>query len=400
MLAALRSLTDPTPCVLIFRAVKGNMRLHEFIRANIEGILTAWEQELNHGDSSGSPIRLGARRRLTREILLEIATGLQKAGTIHLDVSTRPANPEVAPSNHGGQRLATGYSLLELQTEYRVLRSVVVSEWMKVRHSWLQQEIADMAHFHAALDRALGESTNAYVAGLDRSRDIFVGVLGHDLRGPINAALLNIRLLARDSDLRDQSRAAALRIERSVRQMNELASELLEFVSIHFGRPRPLSLCDVSMSRICEEAIGDAQTLSPDRQFVAQLDDNTTGRWDAHRLRQAVYNLLRNAIDHGAVDAPIGIATRGDKDSVSVEVHSRGEPIPPGSLARIFDPFTQASSGEADMKIQGSIGLGLFIVRDVATMHDGSVSVTSTAEEGTTFRIEVPRNAKDATDVK
>ncbi|MGO4332168.1 sensor histidine kinase [Cupriavidus sp. 2TAF22] len=376
------------------------MRLHEFMRANIEAILTAWERELNDAGSSGSPIGAAARRDLTRKILLEIATRLEKAGAFRSDVPVQPASTEIVPSNHGGQRLATGYSLLELQSEYRVLRSVVVSEWMKVRHSWLQQEIADMAYFHAALDRALGESTNAYVAGLDRSRDIFVGVLGHDLRGPINTALLNIRLLEMDPDLREQSRAAVLRIGRSVRQMNELAAELLEFVSIHFDRYRPLSLSDVSMSRICEEAISDAQTLSPDRQLVARLDGNTIGRWDAHRLRQAVYNLLRNAMDHGAVDAPVGITTRGDKDTVSVEIHSQGHPIPPGSLARVFDPFTQASSGEADMKIQGSIGLGLFIVRDVATMHGGNVSVTSTAENGTTFRIEVPRSARDAAGVK
>lgn len=372
------------------------MRLPEFVRANIEAILTAWEKELNHGDSSGTPMELDARRDLTRKILLEIATELEKAGAVHFDVPGQLADTEVAPSNHGGQRLASGYSLLQLQTEYRILRSVVVSEWMKVRHSWLQQEIADMAHFHAALDRALGESTNAYVAGLDRSRDIFVGVLGHDLRGPVNTALLSIRLLEMDPQLSEQSRAAALRTERSVRQMHELAAELLEFVTSHFGRPRPLSLSDVSMSRICEEAIGDAQMLSPDRRFVARLDDNTMGCWDGHRLRQAVYNLLRNAVEHGAVDAPIGITTRGDKGSVSVEIHSQGDPIPPGSLARVFDPFAQASSGEADMKIQGSIGLGLFIVRDVARMHGGSVSVTSTSEDGTTFRIEVPRNAKDA----
>lgn len=371
------------------------MRLHEFMRANIEAILTIWEHEFNHGASTGSTMDFGPRRALTRKILLEIASELETGSAATFGTLLQPPHDEArSASNHGDQRLAIGYTLQQLQSEYRILRHVVVSEWIKVRRSWLIQEIMDMATFNAALDRALGASTSAYVAGLDRSRDLFVGVLGHDLRGPINAALMSIFLLGRDPNLNEQSRAALSRSERSVMQMNDLVSELLDFVSAHFGLHRQISFAEVSMTKICEEAIGDAQTIYPTRKFVATFAEDTAGRWDAHRVRQAVYNLLRNANEHGDAAAPVTITTHSDKDSVTVEVHNQGNPIPPLSLARVFDPFIQASSGEINMQPQGSIGLGLFIVRDVATMHDGRVSVDSTVKNGTVFSIKLPRNPK------
>lgn len=371
------------------------MRLHEFMRANIEAILAIWEQEFNHRTSTVNPMELGARRALTRKILLGIASEIETGSAVPFDsLLQAPIGGATSASNHGDQRLAIGYTLQQLQAEYRILRQVVTSEWMKVCRSWSMQEIVDMATFNAALDRALGASTSAYVAGLDRSRDLFIGVLGHDLRGPINAALMSIFIVGRDPALSEQSIAALSRSERSVRQMNDLVSELLDFVSGHFGLHRHLSVADISMTKICEEAISDAQIIYPHRQFVAKFGDDTLGRWDAHRIKQAVYNLLRNANEHGAAATPIVITTRGDEESVTVEVHNQGDPIPPLSLTRIFDPFTQASSGEANMHTKGSIGLGLFIVRDAAMLHDGHVSVDSTAEDGTVFRIELPRHPK------
>jgi signal transduction histidine kinase len=372
------------------------MRLHDFLRTRVDTLLSAWEHEFSRDDAAGHPMERRALRHLTKEIVLGIASELETGHAAQVSIVVQAAKVEATPaSSHGGQRLAIGYTLQQLLAEYHLLRQVVTREWVKVRDVWRAQEIVDMANFNAALDRALGLSTSAYVAGLDYSRDLFIGVLGHDLRGPINAALLNIHLIDHDPNLGVLARTALERTERSVNRMNDMVAELLDFTSGRFGLQRHLALSDVSLSRICEEVIDELRMLHPGRQIDATLDPDTMGRWDAHRLRQAVSNLLRNAIEHGTATLPISVATRGDSSTVTVEVRNQGRPIHAGTLATVFNPFTQGTSGEADTQIQGSIGLGLFIVRDVVVMHEGTISVDSTAERGTVFRIDLPRQARE-----
>ena len=111
------------------------------------------------------------------------------------------------------------------------------------------------------------------------------------------------------------------------------------------------------------------------------------------RLRQAVSNLMGNAVQHGAEGAPIELRLSAEKDDLVIVVHNGGPPIPPGELSKIFDPLVRGSSAEHPKKNRpGSIGLGLYIAREIARSHGGSIDVTSTAQAGTAFTARLPRN--------
>ena len=110
---------------------------------------------------------------------------------------------------------------------------------------------------------------------------------------------------------------------------------------------------------------------------------DVSGEWDANRLAQAISNLVRNAITHGEGEVRLRLQDAGD--GVEVHVHNRGEPIPADRLPFIFQPFERGSNEGR------GLGLGLYIVRAIASAHGGRVEATSSTAEGTTFRLCLPR---------
>ena len=112
------------------------------------------------------------------------------------------------------------------------------------------------------------------------------------------------------------------------------------------------------------------------------------GDWDADRLAQVLSNLVRNAIEHGPTDAPIDVVATGRDDQVSLTVHNGGVPIPPEVIESIFEPMVRHTHGA---HARHGLGLGLYIARQIALAHGGSLEVTSTATAGTTFELRLPR---------
>jgi signal transduction histidine kinase len=118
------------------------------------------------------------------------------------------------------------------------------------------------------------------------------------------------------------------------------------------------------------------------------------GTWDRHRLRQMIANLVGNALQHGSAGEPVDLTADGtDPQSVVLRVHNGGEPIPANVLPTIFDPLTRGPASVQRRHTPGSIGLGLYIVREIATSHGGSVELISTADAGTTAIVRLPRHA-------
>jgi signal transduction histidine kinase len=123
----------------------------------------------------------------------------------------------------------------------------------------------------------------------------------------------------------------------------------------------------------------------PDRTLVLEQACPCEGEWDRDRIAQVATNLIVNAVKHGAADRPITVRVGIEGDEAHLEVHNDGPAIPPGRLATIFEPFTTASKPALD-----SLGLGLTIVREIVSAHGGHVDVSSSDEQGTTFRIGLP----------
>jgi len=103
---------------------------------------------------------------------------------------------------------------------------------------------------------------------------------------------------------------------------------------------------------------------------------------------------LGNALQHGSPPGPVDLTADGsDPDTVIVTVHNTGEPIPSNVLPTIFDPLVRAPQTVQQRRTPGSIGLGLYIVREIATAHGGTADLTSSADAGTTATMRLPRHA-------
>ncbi|MEX2333329.1 MAG: ATP-binding protein, partial [Pseudohongiella sp.] len=117
--------------------------------------------------------------------------------------------------------------------------------------------------------------------------------------------------------------------------------------------------------------------------------------WDARRLRQVISNLLGNAIQYGAIDMPVDLTITGEASEVVINVHNDGEPIPPDRVLTLFHPMSRRLY-HGLVHRPGNIGLGLYIVREIATAHAGSVQVTSSRAAGTDFTVRLPREPVSA----
>ncbi|WP_375761686.1 ATP-binding protein [Corallococcus exercitus] len=216
-----------------------------------------------------------------------------------------------------------------------------------------------------------------------------IGIVSHDLRTPLSSVLLAASLLLDRGPLNEEQRKRVNRIRASTERAVRMIRDLLDFTQVRHGglilHPR-----DADLHALVETAIEEAQTQAPGRALLHTQAGDGAGTWDADRLAQVVGNLLGNALSYGDKAAPIRVHTRGESDSAVLEVHNTGAPIPPDLLPRLFEPLERGGSHQEN-RADRSIGLGLFIVRQVVRAHGGHVGVTSTAEAGTTFTVRLPR---------
>jgi signal transduction histidine kinase len=136
------------------------------------------------------------------------------------------------------------------------------------------------------------------------------------------------------------------------------------------------------------------QAAHPGCVFRVELSGDLSGSFDGERLQQVLSNLLNNAIQHGARDSPVVLTARGEFDTVTVQVKNRGRSIPVEALQVIFNPLVQIASNEPDAQLSTSLGLGLFIAREIVQAHGGTIEAESSDEDGTVFTARFPRVGK------
>ncbi|WPB77948.1 ATP-binding protein [Archangium violaceum] len=218
-------------------------------------------------------------------------------------------------------------------------------------------------------------------------REQLIGVLGHDLRNPLNAISASAFLLQRTEDMSDGAVRAVERIRKSAGRMARMLNDILDFARSSVGGGLPVLRERVNLHDIVRGALEELQVTNPGQRFELEVRGDGWGWWDADRLAQVVGNLLSNALHHGRPDTPVRVEVREDGDEVLLSVHNEGEPIPAELQATLFQPFRRGTTGKAATR---SVGLGLYIVRQVAHAHGGEVEVRSVAGEGTTFTVHLP----------
>jgi len=235
--------------------------------------------------------------------------------------------------------------------------------------------------------RDLTERRRAEAESREREafRERFIGILGHDLRSPIQAILGSTYQL-RNAALSETERRSLERIGTSAQRMSRMIDDLLDLTRGRLGGGIPVSPRTMDLAQTAAQVIEETRAAHPGREIVLDVQGEASGRWDPDRMAQLLSNLTVNAIVHGVQDKPVRIALAATADRVEIAVHNEGSPIPEGDRERIFDPFRRAAAEGGK-----GLGLGLYIAREIARAHGGELSLDSFAEQGPTFRVRLPR---------
>lgn len=375
------------------------MRLSDFVRDNLDAIVADWEA-FARKLPAGRTMSALALRDHSREILLAIAADMdqghsdQERADQSQDFMPTDASVSTAAAEHGALRQMAGFDLVQLFAEFRAMRASVMAFWQRSHAAEPgPSSVEEITRFNEGMDKALAQSVQRYSSEVAASRDMFLAVLGHDLRGPLSGIDMSAMLLAKPG-LSDAARLqSAVRIKRAARDMNRLITDLLEYTRTRLGAGIPIDRVACDLGPVCEASLEDIRAGSPEQQFVQQLSGDLNLQADAARMQQALSNLLSNAVQHGSRQSPVTLTANGETDAVVLKVGNAGDPIPPAAMQAIFEPLVQApnASSEAHERSRTSLGLGLFIVREIVIAHGGTISVESSLSAGTVFTIRLPR---------
>lgn len=216
-----------------------------------------------------------------------------------------------------------------------------------------------------------------------------LGIVSHDLRNPITAMTLAGELLKRELPADSPLIAVADRIVGSGHRAARLVHDLLDFTRVRLTGALPIDKSEGDIHEICQQAVAELAPPQSGRTIVHRAEGDGAGIWDPERIAQVVGNLARNALSYGAPDTVVTVRSSGMEARVRIDVHNHGEPIAEPLRAALFQPFRR---GDQRGNSERSVGLGLFIVREIVVAHGGSLEVISNEEDGTTFRVELPRS--------
>ncbi len=218
-----------------------------------------------------------------------------------------------------------------------------------------------------------------------------LGVLAHDLRNPLQAIMLTAQAFVHRTDMPDAHLRAVTRILSSAHRIDRMIADIADFTRGRLGGGIPIVPKPTELGEVCRLVIDELEVTHPDQPIQLDCARDARGTWDPDRLAQVISNLTANALHHGDPKRPVRITLDGDSHLLRLAIHNDGTPIPPDTVAHIFDPFRRATE-EAGRGASG-LGLGLYIVREIVDAHGGAIDVRSSAEEGTTFTVTLPRTA-------
>lgn len=379
------------------------MRLPDFILTNLEPILEEWEvfaRSIWPG-AQASPRIL---RDHAEDMLVAVARDMKSAQTSAQQVAKSQGNGDggapsdrvdTASDKHAISRVNSGFDLEELVAEYRALRASVIKLWTRgcpEKGAW---QLDDMTRFNEAIDQLLTESVVSFTRRVDQSREVFLGILGHDLRNPLHAVTLLAELLASSGKLDRECLKMAATIAASGNAMGRMIGDLLDFTGSRLGAKMIVTPAVMDLQSLCREVLDEMAAIHPSREFHLECEGSLKGEWDAPRLRQLLSNLLGNAVQHGSELTPVVLKADVAGEEVILAVHNQGTAIPEKAGALLFEPMMRNTTFDFN-RPAGSIGLGLYVAREIANAHGGSIDFRSD-DAGTVFTVRLPRHAAAAT---
>lgn len=372
------------------------MKLSAFINQHLDEIIVEWESFAETLLPAAEAMSQAELRDHARQILTAVAQDIGTDQTAAEQQAKSEGLAEVADdsaaSTHGTLRQVSGFTLVQLTAEFRALRATVLRLWLPHVSTMSDAAVADMVRFNEAIDQALAESAITYSKHAAVVSDTFLAILGHDLRSPLATMTMAGDYLTQPSTGTDVTLQIGMRIKRSAATMTAMVNDLLEYARTQLSGQIPVTKSEVDVKDICQSALDDASAAHPDCVFELVASGDWVGHFDRARLHQVFSNLLNNAAQYRGKEHPVTVSLHGQADAVLIEVKNFGPVIPPRSLKAVFDPLIQLEVGDTQPgRPSTSMGLGLFIAREIAEAHGGSLTVKSDATAGTIFSVRLPR---------
>jgi signal transduction histidine kinase len=371
------------------------MRLAEFIVNRMEAIVTEWEAfagTLLPAANGMTPLALRDHAQSILEaVAKDLSTPQTREAQSQKSKGRSPAlagAPETAAQTHAVLRAVSGFDINQVVSEYRALRASVLRQWFD--NTPLEaQNMDDVIRFNEAIDQAVAESVSHFHAYVERGRNLLLGMLGHDMRSPLNTIVMTASHLAA-LNAGEQVSLAAARLIRSGTSMRALLDDLVDFNRTRLGVGLGIAPSEIELASVVADEVEQLRGAHPNQRIELAISGDTRGQWDGARLQQLLRNLVSNAISYGSPHSPVRVTLRGEDADVRLAITNSGPPIDSSVLGQIFDPLRRGSAPGESQYARRGLGLGLFIVREIATAHGGEVEVRSDGD--TTFDVRLPRD--------
>lgn len=283
----------------------------------------------------------------------------------------------------GGERPTGAMGVYWARTHRATERELFLLEFLAeavaaaLERAGLLQEVALLRATSSGVERApRGEEGSS----LHR----LIPILAHDLKNPLSAISLASQSLLKRGSLSASDQLNVRRILSSVERARHLVDDVLEYARLRERGGLPLEVSATRLDELVRAVVDEAQAAFPDR-WIELIADPVLGRWDAHRLAEVVANLLGNALQYGHPKRPATVRVEAQAGESLFEVHNFGPAIPAELLPVLFEPFRRGRD-----EGRNSVGLGLFIARQIVQAHGGRIEVFSTPEAGTAFTVHLP----------
>jgi signal transduction histidine kinase len=369
-------------------------RLAEFLRSHATEILLAWDDFAATVSHGGKALDQLALRDHAAEIL----------NTIALDL-TRPQSPAQQDAKGKGQaphsrfptpaethadfRMDAGFAVDAMITEYRALRASVLKIWAGQGGGATPDDLTDLTRFNEAIDQAIAESVGRYTRQTKTATDLFIGILGHDIRNPLGTIVMSAEYLVRSGQL--AARTAAPIMNAAVR-IGGIIEQVVDFTRAQADGAMPILRLPGNLADQLMKVVQETQVRHPSRTVRLECSGDFDGNWDEGRVGQLLSNLLGNALLYGAKEGEITVRMWAAAEDVCFSVHNDGRPIAPEDLERIFEPLERGRQGQdGHRRDSNGLGLGLYICREIVRAHRGTLQVESSEAAGTTFSVSLPR---------
>ncbi|WP_439884609.1 PAS domain-containing sensor histidine kinase [Pseudomonas syringae] len=257
----------------------------------------------------------------------------------------------------------------------------------KMAEELLQHQMSVQSELTSARNRLRLAHAEAEIRAIFAEQ--MVGIVSHDLRNPLAAIKMAAGLLER-SLLEPRQQRFLGQIHHSTDRAERMIVDLLDFTQARVGQGINLSMQSIDLHATVARGVEELRLTFTANALIHRMEGEGACVADPDRLLQLVGNLVSNAVTYGAPDSEIVITSAFEANVIKVSVHNRGEPIPMEKVDSLYEPAVRVVSDSDETR---TVGLGLFIVREIIRAHLGDINVRSLTEEGTTFTATLPRPA-------